>query len=344
MARPLRIDVDDGWYAVAARGIERRTIFCDDRHCTHFLELLGEMSGRFTVGVHAYVLMGNHYHLITQTPHANLSVAMQWLNLSYSAWFNAKHDRAGHLFQGRFGSRLIDGDGSWVLRASVYLHLNPVRIAARGLDKQSNRAESLGLRKPTEEQIRKRLSVLREHSWSSYPAYAGYLGKPSWLLTKSILMRGGGREKYRRYVQAHVTRGTDPKEYNTANDQIIIGSRRFIEEMKKKVGKATKEQPGRQFLLQRVSMPGIVAIVEKAKGERWEAFRSRHGDWGRPLVLYLARRRSGLTLREIGDWLGGVDYKTVSKTVERFARKLEENKELAKITKRCMAQLSNVET
>ena len=62
MARPLRIDVEDGWYHVMSRGIERRCIFVDDSYCRHFLDLLGEMSARYGVEVHAFVLMGNHYH------------------------------------------------------------------------------------------------------------------------------------------------------------------------------------------------------------------------------------------------------------------------------------------
>ena len=229
MTRPLRIDVEDGWYHVTARGIERKTIFCDDRHCEHFLELLDAMTERFDLVMHAYVLMGNHYHLIFQTPHANASAAMQWLNVSYSAWFNVKNNRAGHLFQGRFGSRLIDGEGSWALQASVYVHLNPVRVIGLGLDKRSNRAESVGLQKPDKKELKRRLEVLSQHKWSSYSAYAGYTKKPSWLTTRSILSRAGGKDKYRKYVQSHVTRGNDPEEYSALKDRLLIGSAGFIE-------------------------------------------------------------------------------------------------------------------
>ena len=88
MARPLRIDVADGWYHVTARGIERRSVFTDRRDHEHFLELLKESVERFRVVIHAHVEMTNHYHLVTQTPDANLSRAMQWVNVSYVAWFN----------------------------------------------------------------------------------------------------------------------------------------------------------------------------------------------------------------------------------------------------------------
>ena len=94
MARPYRIDIRDGWYHVMSRGIERRLVFGDERDYGHFLELLEEMVERYGVKLHAYVLMGNHYHLLIQTPHANLSRAMQWLNVSYGVWFNRRRRRA----------------------------------------------------------------------------------------------------------------------------------------------------------------------------------------------------------------------------------------------------------
>ena len=128
MARPLRVNVRGGWYHVTARGLERRQIFSSERDHEHFLELLEEMWKRYGVEVHAYALMGNHYHLLLRTPEANASEAVQWLNVSYSVWFNKKRDRWGHVFGGRFASVLIDSEGSWALNASVYVHLNPVRV------------------------------------------------------------------------------------------------------------------------------------------------------------------------------------------------------------------------
>ena len=90
MARPLRINVADGWYHITNRGIDRHRIFDDDRDYKHFLDLLSAMSARFVVRVHAYVLMSNHYHLLIQTPGANASQAIQWLNVSYSVYNKQK--------------------------------------------------------------------------------------------------------------------------------------------------------------------------------------------------------------------------------------------------------------
>src|SRR5438876_9335484 len=107
MARPLRIERPGGWYHLTARGNERRPLFRDDRDRQHFCQLLAEMVDRFHVRLHGYVLMDNHYHLILELREANLSRAAQWLNLSYSVWFNRRHGRSGHLFQGRFRSVIV---------------------------------------------------------------------------------------------------------------------------------------------------------------------------------------------------------------------------------------------
>jgi len=131
-------------------------LFVDKSYSFHFLDLLGEMSERYGVEVHAYVLMGNH-HLIVRTPEGNASAAMQWLNVSFGAWFNAKQQRVGHVFQGRFRSTLVDGDGGWLLKLSAYVHLNPVWVTAMGLGKWENKAEAQGLVQPDRQAVSARL-------------------------------------------------------------------------------------------------------------------------------------------------------------------------------------------
>jgi REP element-mobilizing transposase RayT len=110
MARPLRIQRAGGRYHVTARGNERRAIFRDARDRRHFLELLRELPERFGTRLHGWVLMDNHFHLLLETREANLSRTGQWLNVAYSVWFNRRHQRSGHLFQGRFGAVLVGGD------------------------------------------------------------------------------------------------------------------------------------------------------------------------------------------------------------------------------------------
>ncbi len=125
------------------RGIERRSIFETPRDHERFLELLGEVVERYRFVIHAYCLLGNHYHAIIETPAANLSQGMQWLGLAYSSWVNARRQREGTLFQGRFRSVPIE-NSAWAYELSLYIHLSPIRALAFGRYKKRSRAEAKG--------------------------------------------------------------------------------------------------------------------------------------------------------------------------------------------------------
>jgi len=333
-----------GWYHVSARGIERRRIFFDNSYYRHFLELLEAMSGRYCVEVHAHCLMPNHYHLIIRTPEANASQAIQWLNVSYSAWFNFRQERIGHVFQGRFNSVLIDNNGAWLLLASEYLHLNPVRTKAMGLGKHDVRVEGYGYRVPADEEVVKRIEKLRKFKWSSYPAYAGFAGKPKWLHTDVILERIGGREKYRNAVQAHLTCGADPKRFECLRGRVVLGTAEFVERAKKLVVKVSGEQPDRRFVKSFVSFERIVEVVEKETGLRWAKIGHLRGNEIRNLVLYLARQRSGMTLREIGQKAGGLDYKLVCKVAQGCDELIRKDNQMRALAKKCLNELAKSET
>jgi len=96
---------------VLSRGNERKDIFRDDRDRLMFLDAIGEMADNYDVDIFAYVLMGNHYHILLRTNQANLSKSMQWLALTYTRRFNNRHFRSGHLFQGRFKSIIVQNFG-----------------------------------------------------------------------------------------------------------------------------------------------------------------------------------------------------------------------------------------
>ncbi len=100
MARPRRVAFADAVYHVTARGNERRRIFHGDGDRTLFLETLGQCAGLHGLKVHAYCLMPNHYHLIVETPRANLSAALGWLQTTFTVRFHRRRARSGHLFHG----------------------------------------------------------------------------------------------------------------------------------------------------------------------------------------------------------------------------------------------------
>ncbi|WP_096894603.1 transposase [Candidatus Scalindua japonica] len=91
MTRQLRIEYEGAFYHVLSRGNERKEIFRDDKDRSLFTEILGEMSARFSVDIFAYVLMGNHYHLLLRTNRPNISKSMQWLGVAYTRRFNIRH-------------------------------------------------------------------------------------------------------------------------------------------------------------------------------------------------------------------------------------------------------------
>ena len=137
-----------------------------------------------------------------------------------------------------------------------------------------------------------------------------------------------------------MTRGRDPADFDCLAARVAIGTTAFLEKARGLVGSTSREQPDRNFAVHLIPFQDIVAAVVAEKGEPWEAFRSRYGDWGRDMVLYLARQRSGLTLRQIGDLIGGVDYKVVGKAVQRMRMRLEKDRSLAA---RAVGILENVE-
>jgi len=164
MARPLRVEFPGAVYHVMARGNEQRTVFQDDKDRQRFLETLAAAVTQFELRLHAYCLMPNHYHLVLGTPHGNLSRALGWLQTTYTARFNARHRRRGHLFQGRFKAQLVEADeyGQWLVE---YVHLNPVRPRQKSALVPAERAEELA-----------------QYRWSSHRAYAGLERRvPAWL-------------------------------------------------------------------------------------------------------------------------------------------------------------------
>ena len=126
MARPLRIEFEGALYHVTSRGNARQAIFLDDEDRERFLERLGKVVDRFGWLCHAYCLMTNHYHLLLETPAANLSRGMQLLNGTFTQAFNRRHGRVGHVLQGRFKGILVEKE-SHLLELARYVVLNPVR-------------------------------------------------------------------------------------------------------------------------------------------------------------------------------------------------------------------------
>jgi putative transposase len=340
MARPIRIERPGGWYHVTARGNERRAIYRDEQDRRHFCQLLGQAVQDFRLRLHGFVLMDNHYHLLAETLEANLSRAMQWLNVSYSVWFNRRHGRAGHLFQGRYQAILVDRLDCG-LELSRYVHLNPVRLGNLGLNKSDQQRSRVGaVEAPQGAVVQERIRKLRRHRWSSYRAYVGLAKAPAWLHCAEILGLVGGRagqaqrEAYREYVESALRQGLAASPWERLSERVVLGGAEFVRKVGWGARGNAREQTGLRRLQGRPDLGQAIQAVEKLKAEKWERFRDRYGDWGRDLVLYLGRKECGMKLKELGHAAGGIDYVSVSAAVKRFGKRAEKDTAVAQALSR----------
>ncbi len=128
MPRKLRVEYPGAMYHVMSRGDRREDIYLDDVDRQDFLKTLAEACQKTGWQVDAYCLMRNHYHLVLETPNANLVAGMAWLQSAYTIRLNHRHKLFGHVFSGRYKAQLVEGSGNGYLRTACdYLHLNPVR-------------------------------------------------------------------------------------------------------------------------------------------------------------------------------------------------------------------------
>jgi REP element-mobilizing transposase RayT len=324
----------------------RKAIFLDDRDREHFVELLSAMVGRYGVVLHAYVLMDNHYHLLIETPAANASRALQWLNLSHSMWFKTRHGHAGPVFQARFKSIPVEGEGSWALTCSVYIHLNPVRVKALGLGKEDRAREKAAFQPegPPKKQVRARLAKLRGYRWSSYRAYAGYAPSPEWLTCATLWERccpaaKDPQTEYRRYLEDCLRQGVEEDVFVRINAAVAIGGAAFVENLRKRVPRRARGGTNARAWRGMLPFEEVVCAVESVKGMEWADFAGRRGDWGRDLALYVGRMRCGLTLKGLGEQAGGLGVPAVAKAVERMAARLKTDKALHRSAARVLKLL-----
>ncbi|MBI5444706.1 MAG: transposase [Deltaproteobacteria bacterium] len=221
MARPLRLEHPGALWHVTARGNERGDVFRDDVDREEFLSVLGRTVSVYGWRLHAYVLMGNHYHLFVETPEPTLSRGMRDLNGITTQRFNRRHGRTGHLFEGRFKAILVEREAHF-LEVARYVVLNPVRVGF------SRSAASW--------------------PWSSYKATAGLAEAPEWLETGWTIEQFGrrpaeARRRYAAFVADGKGSGYDP--WSQLRGQVFLGSEGFAREVGRRANlkTATKEVP-----------------------------------------------------------------------------------------------------
>jgi putative transposase len=323
MARPLRLDHAGAVWHVTGRGNERREIFRDDQDREQFLRTLAAVVKRFRWRVHAYVLMGNHYHLLLETPEPTLSRGMRHLNGLYTQSFNRRHGRVGHLLQGRFKAILVEKE-SHLLELSRYVVLNPVRAGMT--------------------------TTAGQWKWSNYRATAGLGSVPSWLETEwtleQFLPRREAERRYRAFVAQGKGSGYAPWEQLVS--QIYLGGEGFRKKIQAMVSKRarSREVPRLQRLPARSALVDIVGAASREFGVSEADLRRRRHTPARLAVAYLARHEGVLKLTEFAPALGvqGWAASHLAASAERLARESRRFQQNLNRIQRSLAELTNSQT
>lgn len=312
MARPLRICYPGAVYHVTARGNERRPIVRDDEDRQRFVRTIAGMVEEYEVLCHAWVLMDNHYHLVMETPHANLSQAIRHLNGVYTQAFNRRHARVGHLFQGRFSGILVDKQ-DYLLQVCRYVVLNPVRAGL--VDSPS------------------------DWLWSSYRATSGEAACPSWLTVNWLLghfgtRRASAQAAYRHFVGDQAAR--EVRIWSQLRGRAVLGSEAFLEEVRLRIGPQEDDPevsplvpPGRRTDGRRPTLEVVLGRVADAYGVSVEHLLepAARPSEARQVAIFGARRIAHLAVRTIGARFG-LGSAAVSKRLSAVAHRLEEDPEL----------------
>ncbi|MBC7254473.1 MAG: transposase [Actinobacteria bacterium] len=269
MSRPLRLQLENALYHVTSRGNEKATIFFDDQDRYVFLKKVSEVAERYRWTVYAYCLMGNHYHLLLRTEQANLSRGMRQLNGIYAQYFNRRHQRVGHVFQGRFKAILIK-DEERLLTVARYVVLNPVRAGV--------------VERP------------EDWKWSSYRATVG-LDKPKKFLNPNhvLCLFSNRKDEATSLYVSFVQEGIEaPSPLADAHGGIILGEKEVAREVFEKVGqKIDLEIPKRERFAARPDLGEIFSMYDRKIGIYLAIY--EHGYTLREVGVFLGMHYSAIS-------------------------------------------------
>ena len=264
MARPLRLEFSGALYHITSRGNDRKPIYFEESDFESFLLLLGQVCEQFNWVIHAYCLMTNHYHLLVETPDANLAKGMRQINGLYTQFVNRKYRRVGHLFQGRYKAILVDKE-AYLLELSRYIVLNPIRANI--------------------------VTKLDDWPWSSWHSAMGRCVTQNWLATDALLglfakNRKTAVAKYADFVQ----QGQGVELWGKLTNQIFLGSDEFV-----KTHLAMIQEPETELSeipkKQRRATPLTIAEYERNYATRDEAIK-------------VAYQSGAYTLEALGNYFG----------------------------------------
>ncbi len=312
MARQLRIEYPGAFYHVTSRGNEKQIVFRTDDDHHYFIKCLRDSYARHGSIIHVYCLMGNHYHLLIETPRGDLSSVMHMINTSYTVYFNKVHDRFGHLFQGRFKAILVQAE-SYAHELGPYIHLNPVRA--------------------------KLVDAPEKWPWSNYLAYLRDGDREPWTSTSLVLstFAADPAEARRRYKE-HVVRlaAASPKNpLKAATASGILGRPEFVERIRQKyltdkLEEKERELPQLRKLRPKPQMQEVLEFVSKSLGPKNRLARNA--------AIFVIHKNTDYRLREIGCFFK-LSTSATTEAYRRFKRQVTSNETLSRLVEAVESQL-----
>ena len=310
MSRPLRIEYPDAWYHVMNRGRRAENIFLDKRDYNIFLELLLESSEIWNVRIGAYCLLPTHYHVLLQTPDANLSRFMRHLNGVYTQRFNRSHQCDGQLFRGRYKSILVDAD-SYLLELVRYIHRNPLRAGSVG--------------------------KLDAYNWSSHKGYVSDSKKWNWLHRDFILsMLTRDKRQQRRLYKQFVAMDTSEEIteiFERKKLPSVLGTERFMDWVKDRFFPQKNHEEVPESTVLAPDRERIKRVVCKTYHVREEdLLKSKRGVFNEPrnVAIYLTRRLRGDGLDQICREFHMKRYSSASSAIQRVRVQISKDRQFKK--------------
>ncbi len=303
MPRPTRIEYEGAFHHVMNRGRHGRTNFRDDDDYELFLNTLSEVTKEYNAVIHAYCLMSNHYHLLVETPKANLSQIMKHINGLYTQRSNRKHKKDGTLFRGRYKSILVDED-AYLLQLTRYIHRNPLEVK------------------------KKMVQNLVDYRWSSYPAYINQAKAAEWLFREKTYQMLDNRHRYKGYFN-YVEKGVDEdikRFYGKGNILSVLGGNEFRAERQeenytldiRKLRQSLEDKPSISKL-----MVYVVKVLEQKESDLRQRTNGKRSNLPcRAFAIYACHRYSQADHNEIAKYFGLTHRGSVSQPLNRIRNEI----------------------
>lgn len=337
MARHVRVEYPGAIYHVTCRmlGDARSRLFIDNADYERYILRLSERVEQYNIRLYMFTCMRNHTHLVFETPEGNLSKFMQSLSTAYTVYYNLRRKRHGHLFDGRFKAKLVDGD-NYLLALSRYVHLNPVKVT--GVKSKS---------------IEEKISILRKYRWSSYPGYINASKRVDFVEYSPVSALMGGDSKrwpglYRRYVESGLAE-TD-REFLEAYriSPRCIGGSDFVSDVEDLYYEISDKYTSPEDVTFRrvvdsLDQESVFSVIEDLfEVDKCELLLQRRDYPLRGIAAMLLMRYSGLTQRQVAALLKVRSGSTISKQIARSRKLLAEEEELRCLVRKCEQVLNEL--